>query len=62
MGRPLVERLLVETYDPFHIAIIAAISIAVVGVTVYLFLKADWGKVVGKWFPWTLDEHSKGDQ
>ena len=62
LGRPLVERLLVETYDPFHIAIIAAISIAVVGVTVYLFLKADWGKVVGKWFPWTLDEHSKGDQ
>lgn len=62
MGRPLVERLLVETYDPFYIAIIAAISIVVVGVTVYLFLKADWGKVVGKWFPWTLNEHSKGDQ
>jgi hypothetical protein len=61
LGRPLVERLLVETYDPFYIAIIAAISI-VVGVTVYLFLKADWGKVVGKWFPWTLNEHSKGDQ
>jgi hypothetical protein len=29
------------------------------GVILYLFLKIDWGKIIGKWFPWTTVEEDE---
>jgi hypothetical protein len=28
----------------------------ITSITVYYFIKIDWERIVGKWFPWTLDE------
>ena len=56
-GRPFVERLVAESTGNFTILIIAAVaSIAVLGVTIYFSLKIDWGKIIGRWFPWTLKD------
>lgn len=60
-GKPAIERLLAEGSEPFYIVVVGAISIIVVGLTVYLFLKVDWSKVMGKWFPWTIDDDFKKD-
>ena len=61
-GRPLVERLLVEySSDPFYIVIVAVMSTGVVIITLYLLLKADWGKIIGKWFPWTVEKDKSSD-
>ncbi len=56
-GRPFVESLVAESTGNFTILIIAAVaSIAVLGVTIYFSLKIDWGKIIGRWFPWTLKD------
>jgi membrane protein DedA with SNARE-associated domain len=55
-GRPFIEYLLAETSNPESLITIAAITIAITGITVYYFIKIDWEKIIGKWFPWTLEE------
>ncbi|HEY3094456.1 MAG TPA: VTT domain-containing protein [Nitrososphaera sp.] len=56
-GRPFVERLVAQTTSDDTTLYIAAIaSIAVLGVTIYYSLKIDWGKMIGRWFPWTLKD------
>lgn len=62
LGRPAIERLLAEGSEPIYIIVVGAISIIGVGLTVYLFLKVDWSKVIGKWFPWTLDDDFREDR
>lgn len=54
-GRPFIEYLLAETSDPESLVTIAAITIAITVVMIYYFIKIDWKKIIGKWFPWTLE-------
>jgi membrane protein DedA with SNARE-associated domain len=58
LGRPFIERYSTSTsQNPLYL-IIGAISAAIIlGGILYLFLKIDWGKVIGKWFPWTTLEN-----
>jgi hypothetical protein len=30
--------------------------IAIIALTIYYFIKIDWGMIIGKWFPWTLEK------
>lgn len=63
LGRPFIERYSTSTsQNPLYL-IIGAISLAVIlGGILYLFLKIDWGKVIGKWFPWTTVEYDESKQ
>jgi hypothetical protein len=54
-GRPFIEYLLAETSDPESLVTIAAITIAITIVIIYYFIKIDWKKIIGIWFPWTLE-------
>lgn len=56
LGKPFVERFLSETTDPASLVIAALVSIAILGVVVYYSLKIDWAKLIGRWFPWAVDE------
>jgi membrane protein DedA with SNARE-associated domain len=56
LGRPFVESVLSESDDPFGLIIAAVASIVVLGVIVYFSLKIDWGKLIGRWFPWALKD------
>jgi membrane protein DedA with SNARE-associated domain len=54
LGRPFVERIMAESTSNTTLIIAGVASIAVMVVLVYLSLKIDWGKVIGRWFPWAL--------
>ena len=60
LGRPFVESLVAQSRGNDTTLYIAALaSIAVLGVLIYYSLKIDWGKIIGKWFPWTLEENDR---
>lgn len=44
--------------DPMGAIIITSIFIITAILTVYMILKLDWAKVLGRWFPWTLEPQS----
>jgi membrane protein DedA with SNARE-associated domain len=54
LGRPFVERIMGESTSNTTLIIAGVASIAVMVVLIYLSLKIDWGKVIGRWFPWAL--------
>ena len=61
LGRPFVERYLAETTDLTGLIIAAIVSIVILGVVVYYSLRIDWARIIGRWFPWALDENSNND-
>jgi membrane protein DedA with SNARE-associated domain len=62
LGRPFVEQYLSDTQDPTTLVIFAVASIAILGVVVYYSLKIDWGKLIGRWFPWALKDEGDSEQ
>jgi membrane protein DedA with SNARE-associated domain len=60
-GRPFIEYLLAEASDPESLVTVAAIMMAITVVMIYYFIKIDWKKIVGKWFPWTLEKDKSSD-
>lgn len=59
LGRPFVESILGETTDPTWLYVGAAVSIALLAVTIYFSLKIDWAKLIGRWFPWALEDNGE---
>ena len=60
-GKPLALQILNRTTDPLYLAIIAIVSVSLVGCLVYLMTKIDWGSIIGKRFPWTINGHDVKD-
>ena len=60
-GRPLAMQILNRTTDPLYLAIIAIVSVSLVGCLVYLLMRVDWGSIIGKRFPWTINGHGIKD-
>jgi membrane protein DedA with SNARE-associated domain len=56
LGRPFVDQVLGETTDPTWLIVGGIASFAALGVVIYYSLKIDWAKLIGRWFPWTLEE------
>lgn len=59
LGKPFVDGFLKENTDPSYLIVAAVVSIAVLGVSVYLSLRIDWGKVIGRWFPWAVRQEDE---
>jgi hypothetical protein len=38
------------------------VSIAVLGVIVYYSLRIDWARIIGRWFPWAVDDDGNKDE
>jgi len=62
LGRPFVEGILRETTDTAWLIVGAVASIVVLGVIVYLSLRIDWARIIGRWFPWTLEDGDEDDK
>ena len=56
LGRPFIESLGTNSIDPVYLVIGAITSCIVLGIILYLYLKIDWAKIIGKWFPWTIQD------
>lgn len=55
-GRPIAQDVIDGTQDTTTLLIIAVASIAAMGVIIYYSLKIDWGKLIGRWFPWAVKD------
>lgn len=62
LGRPFVEGILREMTDTAWLIVGAVASIVVLGVIVYLSLRIDWARIIGRWFPWTLEDGDEDDK
>ncbi len=60
LGRPFVEDILSSDRTNGTSLIIAAIASAIVlAVVVYFSLRIDWAKIIGRWFPWALQNENE---
>jgi uncharacterized membrane protein YdjX (TVP38/TMEM64 family) len=60
-GRPLAQQILDRSTDPLYLALFAAASISVVGLLLYIVTRLDWDSIIGKRFPWTMNDN-QGDK
>jgi membrane protein DedA with SNARE-associated domain len=56
VGRPFVDMLSSEEVNPLYLVTGAVVSAVILGLIIYIYLRVDWSKIIGKWFPWTLSE------
>ena len=57
LGRPFVDSVIGDTTDTTTLIILGVASIAALGVVIYYSLKIDWAKLIGRWFPWALEDN-----
>lgn len=66
LGRPFIERFFGSSSsvanDPVYLLIGAVGATVILGTILYLFVKIDWGKIIGKWFPWTTVENDESKE
>ena len=60
-GRPVVQVLTAESTNPIYLYIGIGASISILILIIFLYLRIDWGKIIGKWFPWTLNNNNNED-
>ena len=56
IGRPAIERIIsyaIETASLQTIILWVLFSFASIVIALYLLIRVDWNKTIGKWFPWT---------
>ncbi len=61
LGRPFVDSMIssfTNTDNPVAIIIAIILSIAGILITLYLLIRINWNKIIGKRFPWTNTNNS----
>lgn len=57
-GKIIVEQIILQSQSFTNMLILTIVSIIIVGITIYSLVRVDWRKIIGKWFPWTLDDQN----
>ena len=60
LGRHFISRLGLlglSTINSTYLFIAIALTVVTIAIIIYLSLRIDWAKIIGKWFPWTLDKN-----
>ncbi len=57
-GRALIDQIILQSQSFTNMLILTVISIIITGITIYSIIKLDWRKIIGKWFPWTLNNQN----
>jgi membrane protein DedA with SNARE-associated domain len=58
IGRPFIEYFVSNYSNPVYFVALIGSTAAILAVVLYFSLKLDWGKIIGKYFPWTLTDES----
>ena len=61
-GKPFVNNLMSNSTNIDYLIVVTIASVAVLGVIIYFALKIDWAKIIGNWFPWTLDKDPENEK
>lgn len=56
-GKPLALQLLDRSTDPLYLIVLTTISLLAVGSLFYFVTRLDWGAIIGRRFPWTLNDN-----
>jgi membrane protein DedA with SNARE-associated domain len=62
IGRPFVEYFISNYSNPVYFVALIGSSAVILTIILYLSLKLDWAKIIGKWFPWTLTDENSSRQ
>jgi len=57
-GRVLMEQIILQSQNFTNLLLLTILSLIITGITIYSIIKVDWRKMIGKWFPWTLDDQN----
>lgn len=57
-GRVLMEQIILQSQNFTNLLLLTMLSLIITGITIYSIIKVDWRKMIGKWFPWTLDDQN----
>ncbi|HZA06626.1 MAG TPA: VTT domain-containing protein [Nitrososphaeraceae archaeon] len=58
VGRPFVEYFISNYSNPVYFVALIGSAAVILGIILYLSVKLDWAKIIGRWFPWTLTDES----
>jgi membrane protein DedA with SNARE-associated domain len=61
LGRPFFESFIATDIDPLFLTLGIIASIVLLVITVYLSVRVDWARMIGKWFPWAVDNSGNDD-
>ena len=61
IGRPFIEYFVSNYSNPVYFVALIGSTAAILAVVLYFSLKLDWGKIIGKYFPWTLTDESSSN-
>ena len=61
-GKPFVNNMMSYSTNIDYLIVVTIASVAVLGVIIYFALKIDWAKIIGHWFPWTLDKDPENEK
>ena len=62
IGRPFVEYFISNYSNPVYLVALVGSTAVILTVILYLSLKLDWAKIIGKWFPWTLTDEGSSSE
>jgi membrane protein YqaA with SNARE-associated domain len=62
IGRPFVEYFISNYSNPVYFVALIGSTAVILAIILYLSLKLDWAKIIGKWFPWTLSDESSSSR
>jgi membrane protein DedA with SNARE-associated domain len=55
-GKPFIDKIMSDTNTPTSLVIGTILTVTVIGLMIYLSYKINWDRIIGKWFPWTIDK------
>jgi membrane protein DedA with SNARE-associated domain len=55
-GKPFMDRIISDSSTPVSLIIGTFLTVSVIGLMIYLSYKINWNKIIGRWFPWTVDK------
>lgn len=57
LGRPIMDRFLVVTdsSNEYSTILVPILTVVILAVVLFFTFKFDWAKIIGKWFPWAID-------
>jgi membrane protein DedA with SNARE-associated domain len=60
LGRPIMEEVLSvsDASNQISTIVVTVLTVALLILVLFFTFKVDWGKIIGRWFPWALNEDS----
>jgi membrane protein DedA with SNARE-associated domain len=60
LGRPIMEEVLSvsDASNQLSTIVVTVLTVVLLILVLFFTFKVDWGKIIGRWFPWALNEDS----